>query len=297
MAHMKLGIIGGSGLYRLEGLTDVESVTVKTPFGAPSDALLHGRLNGRELYFLPRHGQGHRLLPGEIPHRANIFALKELGCAWVLSVSAVGSLREGLQPRDVVLPDQYYDRTKSAREHTFFGNGIVAHVSFGDPACAAFRKLLAGVVEEMIKQSASAARLFPSGTYVNMEGPAFSTRAESETYRKLGFDVIGMTSLAEAKLCREAEICYQAMAMVTDFDCWHRTEEEVSVEAIIGHLQSNVVFSKQVISELARRLPEARDCACTKALKYAIMTDPAAIPESVRKSLAPLIGRYVQPSK
>src|ERR1035437_892804 len=251
---MKLGIIGGSGLYRLEGLENVESVTVKTPFGAPSDALLHGRLNGRELYFLPRHGQGHRLLPGEIPHRANIFALKELGCAWVLSVSAVGSLREGLQPRDVVLPDQYYDRTKSAREHTFFGDGIVAHVSFGDPTCDSFRKLLAGVVADVLKQSGMPSRLFPSGTYVNMEGPAFSTRAESETYRKLGFDVIGMTSLAEAKLCREAEMCYQAMAMVTDFDCWHRTEEEVSVEAIIGHLQANVGFSKQVIGELARQI-------------------------------------------
>lgn len=293
---MKLGIIGGSGLYHLESLADVETLTVTTPFGAPSDSLLHGRLNGRELYFLPRHGRGHRLLPGEIPHRANIFALKELGCSRVLSISAVGSLREGLQPRDVVLPDQYYDRTKSAREHSFFGNGIVAHVSFGEPACGAFRRLLAGVVAAVIKQSGSASRLFTSGTYVNMEGPAFSTRAESETYRKLGFDVIGMTSLAEAKLSREAEICYQAMAMVTDFDCWHRTEEEVSVESIVGHMQANVGLGKSVIAELARQLPEARDCECAQALKYAIMTDPAAIPASLRKSLAPLIERRLPPA-
>ncbi len=294
---MKLGVIGGSGLYRLEGLKNVESVKVETPFGAPSDALLHGTLNGREIYFLPRHGQGHRLLPNEIPHRANIFALKQLGCSWVLSVSAVGSLREGLHPRDIVLPDQYYDRTKSAGEHTFFGGGIVAHVSFGDPSCDSLRNLLADVVADVLKRADKPPRLFTSGIYVNMEGPAFSTRAESETYRKLGFDVIGMTSLPEAKLCREAEMCYQAMAMVTDFDCWRRAEKEVSVDAIMGHLQANIGLGKQVIEELARKLPETRDCSCTTSLKHAIMTDPAAIPEALKKSLAPLIGRYLSPAK
>jgi 5'-methylthioadenosine phosphorylase len=292
---MKLGIIGGSGLYDLEGLTDVSRLAVKTPFGSPSDEYVHGQLDGRELYFLPRHGRGHRLLPSEIPHKANIYGFKTLGVECVLSVSAVGSLREKIRPRDVVLPDQYYDRTKGALDHTFFGKGLVAHVGFGDPACPHLRQLLAGIVQGLFTEHAeyNGLRLFPQGTYVNMEGPAFSTRAESETYRKLGFDIIGMTSLPEAKLCREAELCYQGMSLVTDYDCWHTNEAPVSVEAIIANLTANTRLAKAVIRRLLQALPEERHCACGDALASALLTDLALVPPATREALRPIVGRYL----
>ncbi len=292
---IKLGIIGGSGLYELAGLQNVTTRTVKTPFGDPSDAFVCGTLDGHELYFLPRHGRGHRLLPSEIPHRANIYGFKTLGVDAVVSVSAVGSLREEIRPRDVVLPDQYYDRTKTRDEHTFFGKGIVAHVQFGDPTCPALREVIAEVVWGVIKAEKSESRLLERGTYVNMEGPAFSTRAESLSYREEGFDIIGMTSLAEAKLCREAELCYQALALVTDYDCWHATEEAVSVEMIIGHLNANVALARKILARLCPALEKhPKACLCKESLKYAIMTAPDAISAETRQRLAPIIGKYVK---
>lgn len=295
---MKLGVIGGSGLYQLEGLQDVHEIDLDTPFGKPSDAFIHGQLNGAEVFFLPRHGRGHRLLPTEINHRANIWGFKSLGVEWVLSVSAVGSLKEGLRPRDIVLPDQYYDRTKGALGHTFFGKGIVAHVSFGDPTCKPLRELIATVAGEAIRDLnlGTEVRVNPSGTYVNMEGPAFSTRAESQVYRRMGFDIIGMTSLPEAKLCREAELCYQSMAMVTDYDCWRVSEEEVSVEMIIATLKANTELAKEILRRVMPRLPKHRTCACQHALKYAIMTDPAVVPRETLTALAPIVGKYLKPS-
>jgi len=291
---MKLGILGGSGLYQLEGLTNVREVALDTPFGKPSDAYIHGTLEGTEVFFLPRHARGHRILPSEINHKANIWGFKKLGVEQVLSVSAVGSLREGLRPRDIVLPNQYFDRTKPSLNHTFFGNGIVGHVSFGDPACEALRDAVAETAVEAVSGLGlgDKVRVVRGGTYVNMEGPAFSTRAESNVYRQLGFDIIGMTSLPEAKLCREAELCYQAMAMVTDYDCWRVSEEEVSVEMIIATLQANVSLAKDILRRLVRRLPATRTCACSQALRTAIMTDWKLIPKATLEALEPLIGKY-----
>ncbi len=290
---MKLGIIGGSGLYQVEGFEELEQVKVATPFGPPSDRLVHCALDGREVYFLPRHGRGHRIPPHELNHRANIFAFKKLGVERIVSVSAVGSLREDFRPRDIVIPDQFFDRTKNP-DHSFFGGGIVAHVGFGDPVCAALCGCVADVVREHLAAQPAAERpqLHPQATYVNMQGPQFSTRAESNVYRKLGFDVVGMTSMAEAKLCREAEICYTCIAMVTDYDCWHQTHETVSIEQIIAVLQSNVRLAKDVVRTLARRVP-AVDCACHHALANAIMTDPKVIPAARIKDLQPLIGKYI----
>ena len=292
---MKTGIIGGSGLYDLEGLEDVARKQIATPFGQPSDAFVCGRLGGTEVFFLPRHGKGHRLLPSEINHRANIFAFKTLGADAILSVSAVGSLREDIHPRDIVLPDQYYDRTKNSAGHTFFGNGLVAHVSFGDPTCPSLRARVAQTAHALTGAQDVAGRvgIFESGTYVNMEGPAFSTKAESHTYRKLGFDVIGMTSLAEAKLCREAGICYQSMAMVTDYDCWHETEEDVSVEMVIEHLKANTALAKRIVAAFLCGLPEEMACACCGSLGEAILTSADSIPEQVKKDLAPIIGAHL----
>lgn len=292
---IKLGIIGGSGLYDMEGLTDVRERTLTTPFGNPSDAFVIGRLGECEIYFLPRHGRGHRLLPSEINHKANIYAFKVIGVDRIISISAVGSLRAELSPRDVVLPDQYYDRTKAGLAHTFFGNGLVAHVSFGDPVCGELRSVVADAVSKVLASNPAyqSIRLNNGGTYVNMEGPAFSTRAESNAYRQFGFDIIGMTSLGEAKLCREAEICYQPVAMVTDYDCWHMSEEEVSVEMIIGHLLANVALAKKIIRQLAGMLPPKKKCKCDQALASAILTAPSAIPSATRKKLAPLVDKYL----
>jgi 5'-methylthioadenosine phosphorylase len=292
---MKIGVIGGSGLYDIEGLEGVESVSVETPFGAPSDPFMHGVMGGQDVYFLPRHGKGHRIMPSEINHRANIFGFKTLGVECVLSISAVGSLREELRPRDIVLPDQYFDRTKKSLEHTFFGEGLVAHVGFGEPTCPVLRETIASVAQRVLDQQDPKLdiRINDCGTYVNMEGPAFSTKAESNAYRQLGFDIIGMTSLPEAKLCREAEMCYQAMAMVTDYDCWHEAEEDVTVDLVISHLLANSALAKSILQELIPSIPEGRGCGCGTALANALLTEKDAAPEATKQKLAPIVGKYL----
>ena len=292
---MKIGIIGGSGLYELDNLQNIEPVVVETPFGSPSDSYMHGIIDNRDIYFLPRHARGHKILPSEINHKANIFGFKKLGVECVLSVSAVGSLRENLNPRDIVLPDQYYDRTKKSLEHTFFGNGIVGHVAFGNPSCSVLRDVIAESANEEIASTVDEEypQVIEGGTYVNMEGPAFSTRAESNAYRSMGFDIIGMTSLPEAKLCREAEICYQAMAMITDYDCWHEGEEDVNVEMLIEHLRANTKRAKSILKILIPKIPEERTCACGTALATALMTDKQTIPSDLLKAMKPIIGKYM----
>ncbi|MEI8351596.1 MAG: S-methyl-5'-thioadenosine phosphorylase [bacterium] len=291
---MKVGIIGGSGLYQLEDLQNIRECVLDTPFGKPSDAYVQGTLGGIDVIFLPRHGRGHRLLPSEINHRANIWGFKKLGVEGVVSVSAVGSLREGIRPRDIVLPDQYFDRTKGSSQHTFFGNGIVGHVSFGDPTCKPLREVVLKAAREAVKvlNLGDVVRIHAGGTYVNMEGPAFSTRAESNSYRRAGFDIIGMTSLPEAKLCREAELCYQSMAMATDYDCWHTGEAEVSVDMIIETLTANTKLAKEIIRRLLPGLTGDRDCACQHALKYAIMTDRRLVPPATMEALSPMLAKY-----
>ena len=285
-----IGFLGGSGLYDLEGIEEVEERVIETPFGDP---YLCGKLAGRDVCFLPRHGRGHRILPSEINHRANIFGFKVLGVERLISVSAVGSLREELRPRDIVLPDQYFDRTKKSLEHTFFGNGIAAHVSFADPGCGDLRQCIAGTASKHVAEAGGSVRVNLGGTYVNMEGPAFSTKAESRVYRSFGFDIIGMTSMPEAKLCKEAEICYQAMAMVTDYDCWHEEEGPVTVDMVIGHLMANTTLAKSILVDLVKALPPKRTCTCEKSLQFAIMTAPDAIPADIQSDLAPIIGKYV----
>ena len=294
---MKIGILGGSGLYEIEGIESVKEVCLETAFGSPSDAFITGRLADREVVFLPRHGRGHRLLPSEINHRANIIGFKQLGVDCVLSVSAVGSLKESIHPRDIVLPDQYFDRTKKSLEHTFFGGGIVAHVAFSDPTCPVLAQACADVAAKVIAEGDedTESTVHHGGTYVNMEGPAFSTRAESNAYRGFGFDVIGMTSLGEAKLCREAELCYQAMAMVTDYDCWHETEEAVNVQVVVGHLIANTKRAKRILPELIAAIPETRDCACGSALENAILTHSDAVSDAVKERLSPIVGKYMGP--
>ncbi len=291
---MKIGVLGGSGLYSLDGIENLKKTEVETPFGKPSDAIVQGTLNGREVCFLPRHGRGHRILPSEINHKANIYALKTLGVDRVVSVSAVGSLREEYRPRDIVLPDQYYDRTKGALDHTFFGRGLVAHIGFSEPACPAMREQLAGAAQAAIAAAGLSPepRVHVGGTYVNMEGPAFSTKAESHIYRQLGCDVIGMTSLPEAKLCREAEMCYQAMAMVTDYDCWRESEEAVSVESIYGHLTANTALAKAALPLAFAAFPEERSCVCANALANALMTVRDVIPKQTLYDLKPIVGEY-----
>lgn len=291
---MKIGIIGGSGIYDLEGLQNVKRRKMTTPFGEPSDEYVCGTIDGREVFFLPRHGRGHSILPSEINHRANICGFKMLGAGRVLSISAVGSLKENLRPRDIVLPDQYYDRTKTWREHTFFGDGMVGHVAFGEPTCAALRQYMAAAARDVIRRQPEYANVAVNdgGTYVNMEGPAFSTKAESKAYRALGFDIIGMTSLPEAKLCREAELCYQSMAMVTDYDCWHESEAPVTIAMILGHLMANTALAKQILKVLIPALPEQRTCACGQALQSALVTDRSHVPAATLEKLKPLMGRY-----
>lgn len=291
---MKLGIIGGSGIYDMEALQAVHTETITTPFGAPSDPYVCGKIGGVDVAFLPRHGRGHRLLPAEINHRANIYGMKQLGMDAVISISAVGSLREELRPRDIVLPDQYFDRTKRSLEHTFFGQGVVAHISFAEPTCPVLRAVIADAAREAVeKEKLDDIEIHTEGTYVNMEGPAFSTKAESHAYRQMGFDVIGMTSLGEAKLCREAEMCYQSMAMVTDYDCWHESEEAVTVEAIIGHLHANTALAKKIVATLPGQIPAKRECGCTTALAGAIMTAKDVVPAETRSRLALIAGKYL----
>ncbi len=293
---MKLGILGGSGLYDMEHLNKKGWVAVDTPFGAPSDDYLHGTLGDVEIYFLPRHARGHKIMPTEINHRANIFGFKKLGVNRIVSVSAVGSLHEGIRPRDIVIPDQYFDRTKTSADHTFFGHGIVAHVTFGEPLCPEMRAILIEQAGQVMGDNPEYAgrRLHAHGTYVNMAGPAFSTRAESNFYRLCGFDVIGMTSLAEAKLCREAEISYAPMAMVTDYDCWHEEEADVSVDMVIVHLMANVKLAQEVIAKVCANLPAERNSPCVNSLENAIITTPDVIPDDIKEQLRPIIGKYIK---
>ena len=287
MQQAEIGIIGGSGLYSMPGLTDVQEMPVATPFGEPSDAYVLGTLEGRKVAFLARHGRGHRILPTELNFRANIYGMKSLGVERILSISAVGSLKEEHKPTDFVIPDQFIDRT-FARTSTFFGHGIVAHVSFGDPTCPE--------VSSAIVHGCQDAALVgkPGGTYICIEGPQFSTRAESNLYRSWGADVIGMTNLQEAKLAREAEICYATMAMVTDYDCWHPEHESVTVDQIIKVLNTNAENACRVVKQAVARVPKERKCKCGSALQYAIITDPATIPAVTRQKLALLLDKYLK---
>ncbi len=287
MSTARIGIIGGSGLYQIEGLTDVEEVRVATPFGDPSDSYTIGSLDGVQVAFLPRHGRGHRILPTELPVRANIYGFKKLGVEQIVSVSAVGSLKEELEPLHMVVPDQLIDRTRS-RANSFFGDGLVAHVVFADPFCP---DLSQAVYQAAVDAGAVVHR---GGTLVVMEGPLFSTRAESNLYRSWGASIIGMTALPEAKLAREAEICYAALASVTDYDCWYAGHEDVTIEMVIANLQRNAKVSKEVLRRLVSGLTTERRCACSTALQNAIVTDRDLIPDEIKDRLSLLIARYVQ---
>ena len=279
-----LAVIGGSGVYHIEDLLDVREVRIRTPFGDPSDAIIIGTLNERRMAFLPRHGRGHRINPTEVNHRANIFALKTLGITHIISIAACGSLKEELRPRDMVFPDQLFDRT-ATRARTFFEKGIVAHVGVANPYCLNLSNLLydAAAQEKF--------RAHKGGTYVCIEGPQFSTKAESEVFRELGFSVIGMTGSPEFRLAREAEICYAAVALVTDYDVWH--EEPVTVEMVIGNLTANTANVKELLRTVAPRIPAQGPCPCGEALKFGILTDPKKIPPLIKKILKPLIGKYI----
>jgi 5'-methylthioadenosine phosphorylase len=287
MSEHRIGVIGGSGLYHIEGFTDQRWIKVNTPFGSPSDELLTGKLEGREIVFLPRHARGHRLLPSELNHRANIWALKKLNVAWIISVSAVGSLQQKYKPCDVVLFDQFLDRTKQSSAHTFFGEGIVAHIAFADPICEELRRIL------IAAGRAAKVRVHDGGTYVNMEGPAFSTRSESLANHKAGYDVIGMTNLGEAKCAREAEIAYATMAMVTDYDCWKTDEAHVTVDLVIANLNRNAATAKNIISRAVPRIPKEPGWACHSALQNAILTDKKYWPAGTRKKLKPILEKYL----
>lgn len=288
MTQGLIGIIGGSGLYEMEGLERVEERRIETPFGAPSDAYIVGSLAGRRVAFLARHGRGHRLMPSELNFRANIFGFKLLGAERVISASAVGSMREDLPPLDIVIPDQFFDRTKG-RVSTFFGRGLVAHVSFADPTCSVLGELLFTAGQSV------GARMHLGGTYLCIEGPQFSTRAESRIYRSWGVDVIGMTNLQEAKLCREAEICYATLALVTDYDVWHETEQDVSVEAVVAILKQNAETAKAIIKATVASFPASREgCSCGNAMHDAIITARDIITADIPELLRPIIGKYVQ---
>src|SRR3989440_4445262 len=282
-----IGIIGGSGLYQIEELRDATELNVDTPFGPPSDTLVGGRVSGRQVYFLPRHGRGHRILPHEINHRANIYALRSLGVRWIISVTTVGSLQEKYATRDVLLPSQFYDRTSLRAAHTFFGEGIAAHVSFAEPISAGLRNLLAESARNL------QINVHNGGTYVNKDGPAFSTRAESEFNRRNGFDVIGMTNLPEAKLAREAEIALATMAMITDYDCWKVEEEPVSAQIVIGHLMANAETAKKVLVDVIPRIPKEPDWPEHFELDTALVTDRKLWPKATVEKLKPILGRFL----
>ena len=284
----KIGIIGGSGLYDIEGIKGVKEIKVKTPFGDPSDKYVTGTLEGVEVAFLPRHGKGHRISPSEINYRANIFGMKKLGVSAILSVSACGSLKEELKPLDFVIPDQFVDRTRGLRESTFFKNGIVAHLAFADPVS----KELSDILYESAKEIG--ATVHKGGTYVNMEGPQFSTKAESNLYRSWGMDIIGMTNLIEAKLAREAEISYATLAAVTDYDCWHPSHESVTIELIISNLNKNIDSAKRILKNAIPKVARLKHFSAEGALKYAIVTSPDRIPEKIKKDLKVLIGKYIK---
>lgn len=287
MEQHRIGIIGGSGLYHIEGFTDQKWVKVKTPFGEPSDDFLTGRLAGREVVFLPRHGRGHRLLPSELNHRANLWGMKKLGVSWIISVSAVGSLQAKYRPCDLVLPDQFFDRTKQACKHSFFGRGIVAHIAFAHPVSEDLRGILFRTARGL------KARVHNGGTYVNMEGPAFSTKAESMANRKLGFDVVGMTNLGEAKCAREAEIAYATMAMVTDYDCWKDGEEHVTVDMVIANLNRNAATAKAIVAKAIPQIPAQPNWSCHEALKTALMTERKLWPKKTIRELQPILQKYL----
>jgi 5'-methylthioadenosine phosphorylase len=284
---VRIGIIGGSGLYEMDGFRDRSEVAVETPFGPPSDNLVIGTLEGKRVAFLPRHARGHRLLPGELNFRANIFALKAQGVEWILSVSAVGSLKDAYAPLHMVIPDQFVDRT-TQRVSSFFGRGLVAHVAFAHPFCPTLSHVMAEAC------SGAGVTFHVGGTYLCIEGPQFSTRAESELYRSWGMDIIGMTNLQEAKLAREAEICYSTLAMVTDYDCWHPQHDSVTAEYIISNLGKNAAAAQAVLRTALRGLPIPRDCECAVALKTALVTPSHLVPDKVKKELAPVIGKYIR---
>ncbi|HEY5674597.1 MAG TPA: S-methyl-5'-thioadenosine phosphorylase [Malonomonas sp.] len=290
MKQPVIGVIGGSGLYEIEGLTNVQEIVLETPFGAPSDAFITGDLGGAKMVFLPRHGRGHRYLPSEVNYRANIYGMKTLGVEQIISVSAVGSMKEEIVPGHIVIPDQFFDRTQGIRASTFFGNGVVGHVQFADPICNPLAEILA--------ESATAvgATVHKGGTYVCIEGPTFSTRAESKIFRSWGVDIIGMTNLPESRLAREAEICYGTVALATDYDCWHEGHDDVSVEAVIAIIKQNVATARNIIKTAVEKIVvqrAERDCACGSALEFAIMTEKRLIPQETRQALAPIIGKYL----
>jgi len=280
------GVIGGSGLYELPGIVDVEPLRPSTPFGAPSDELMRGRLGDTRVVFLPRHARGHRILPSEINFRANVFAMKQLGVEWLLSFGAVGSLREHLHPGEVVIPDQFIDRTV-ARPSTFFGRGIVVHVSLANPVCPALAAVVGAAAAD------AGGTVHRGGTYLCMEGPQFSTRAESHLYRQWGADVIGMTAWQEAKLAREAEMCFASLALVTDYDCWRPAADHVVIADVLRILSANADLARQTVARTAEQLPATRECGCGHALEHAIVTDRGRIPPALRSELAPLLGKYL----
>ena len=287
----RIGIIGGSGLYKMEGIKNLKEAAVNTPFGRPSDKYIIGELEGREIVFLPRHGVGHRVSPTEINYRANIFGMKKLGVDRIISITACGSLKEEYKPLDFVVVDQFVDRTNQARKMSFFEKGIVAHISFAHPICRELSDLLYDAGYEAGK--GLKLKMHKGGTYINMEGPAFSTKAESNLYRSWGMDVIGMTNLAEARLAREAEICYATLAAVTDYDCWHPSHETVTVDMIVQNLLKNVENAQKIIRQVIRNLPGEKKCGCAHALKYAIITDRKLIPPKIKKDLKIIIGKYL----
>ncbi len=287
MDKVRIGVIGGSGVYQMEALTDIEEVRVSTPFGDPSDAITVGTLAGQRIAFLPRHGVGHRLMPTEVNSRANIYALKSLGVERLISVTACGSMKEDYAPRHIVIPDQIFDNTKERRHYTFFGNGLVVHIGLAEPFCPELSRL----VYEAVKKTGAV--VHKGGTFMAIEGPRFSTRGESRIYRQWGVDVIGMTAAPEAALAREAEICYAAIAHVTDYDVWHETEEPVTVAMLIENLMANAALTKQAIQYLVPTIPQERTCECATALSNAIITQRDLIPEKVKKDLDLLIGKYL----
>jgi 5'-methylthioadenosine phosphorylase len=288
MSQPVIGVIGGSGLYEIEGFHDVEEVRLETPFGDPSDAFITGTLEGVKLVFLPRHGRGHRFLPSEVNYRANIYGMKKLGVERIISVSAVGSMKEAIVPGHIVIPDQFFDRTQGKRASTFFGEGVVGHVQFADPVCGELSQTLLEAAREV------GATVHKGGTYICIEGPNFSTRAESNVYRSWGVDVIGMTNIPEARLAREAEICYATVALATDYDCWHQDHDDVSVEAVIAIIHQNVATARGIIKAAVKRIAAERSCACGSALQFAIMTSKELIPAATWEKLDVIMGKYLK---
>lgn len=287
MGQTVIGVIGGSGLYEMEGLTQIEEVRLQTPFGDPSDAYITGFLGDVKMVFLPRHGRGHRYLPSEVPYRANIYGMKMLGVQQIISVSAVGSMKEEIVPGHIVIPDQFFDRTTGKRASTFFGDGIVGHVQFADPVCPQLSDVVAQAAQQV------GATVHKGGTYICIEGPNFSTRAESNIFRSWGVDVIGMTNLPEARLAREAEMCYATVALATDYDCWYEGHDDVSVEAVIAVIHKNVAMAKKIVAAAVQMIAAERQCRCGQALQYAVMTDKAQIPAPARERLELLLGKYL----